>query len=568
MGSLLAKVDGKNVPLTVGYHKVTVEIRDQIARTTVEESFVNATNATLEGVLLVPAARRTRRSAASACGSATSSSRPTSSRSSARGRSTRTSSAARRTRASSSGRAATSSRRACSRSSRTREKRIRIRYTQVLPLEGDAYRYRYALHSELLRLHPLRELSIAVNVVSAAAIARGVEPDAPDRDAQDRPRGRGRVRRAGVRAERDFEVAVGVARGEPMSAIAHRRGDDGYFMLLLTPPDPAAGGLAARPRARGRAARPDPRGRHVGLDGRRGARGAGGRSSRRCWPSCPRRTGAAWSRATSSRDWLAEEPLPATGERREATARRARRAALARLDRPRRRVRRRCSARRAPATQVVYVGDGIPTAGDADPVACADRLRNRGEGPKATFHAVSTSAAYEQGVLDGDRVRRRRLGAARGRRRPRRPRRRSSRDRAARPARREALDRGHPDGGGLPRDAAQRPARPAAGGPRAVPARRAAAKTATVVLTGTVAGRPVRCTSTLAAPDGGRGQLVPAAAVGPPPPRRAARAGPRPADAGGDRRLLPRVPDHDALHVVPRARERRGPRAATASSAR
>ena len=41
IGSLVATVDGRNVPLTVGYHHVTVDIRDQIARTTIEESFVN-----------------------------------------------------------------------------------------------------------------------------------------------------------------------------------------------------------------------------------------------------------------------------------------------------------------------------------------------------------------------------------------------------------------------------------------------------------------------------------------------------------------------------------------------
>ena len=54
MGSLLASVNGENVPLTVGYHKVVVEIRDQIARTTVEESFVNSTDAALEGVFSFP----------------------------------------------------------------------------------------------------------------------------------------------------------------------------------------------------------------------------------------------------------------------------------------------------------------------------------------------------------------------------------------------------------------------------------------------------------------------------------------------------------------------------------
>ena len=54
IGSLVANIDGRNTPLTVGYHKVTVDIRDQIARTTVEESFVNHTDARLEGVFHFP----------------------------------------------------------------------------------------------------------------------------------------------------------------------------------------------------------------------------------------------------------------------------------------------------------------------------------------------------------------------------------------------------------------------------------------------------------------------------------------------------------------------------------
>lgn len=47
LGSLIVNLpDGRNEPLTVGYHKVSVEIRDQIARTTIKESFVNHTAAT------------------------------------------------------------------------------------------------------------------------------------------------------------------------------------------------------------------------------------------------------------------------------------------------------------------------------------------------------------------------------------------------------------------------------------------------------------------------------------------------------------------------------------------
>ncbi|MDA3874386.1 MAG: VIT domain-containing protein [Kiritimatiellae bacterium] len=54
MGSLMAKVDGRNVPLTMGYHKVTVDIRDQIARTVIEESFINHTHQVLEGIFYFP----------------------------------------------------------------------------------------------------------------------------------------------------------------------------------------------------------------------------------------------------------------------------------------------------------------------------------------------------------------------------------------------------------------------------------------------------------------------------------------------------------------------------------
>ncbi|MCA8958449.1 MAG: hypothetical protein KDC87_20390, partial [Planctomycetes bacterium] len=54
VGALLAKVDGRDVPLTVGYHKVDVVIRDQIAQTTVEQSFRNTTGARLEGVFTFP----------------------------------------------------------------------------------------------------------------------------------------------------------------------------------------------------------------------------------------------------------------------------------------------------------------------------------------------------------------------------------------------------------------------------------------------------------------------------------------------------------------------------------
>ena len=59
-----AAADGVIIPdrpemnyLTVKYHRVTVTIEDQVAKTHIDQMFVNDTGATVEGSLLLPAAR-------------------------------------------------------------------------------------------------------------------------------------------------------------------------------------------------------------------------------------------------------------------------------------------------------------------------------------------------------------------------------------------------------------------------------------------------------------------------------------------------------------------------------
>ena len=54
-----------------------------------------------------------------------------------------------------------------------------------------------------------------------------------------------------------------------------------------------------------------------------------------------------------------------------------------------------------PDTQVIYVGDGIVTTGDADAVAFTKRLRRLYEkhGKSSVFHAVSPGSSYESVVL-------------------------------------------------------------------------------------------------------------------------------------------------------------------------
>lgn len=237
LGSLIAHVDGRNVPLTIGYHKVSVDIRDQIARTTIEESFVNHTGQRLEGVFYFPLPpdasisgfgmwidgelieadivekqrardiyetilhERRDPGLLEWMGGNTFKARvfPIFAHS---------------------------------------EKRIKITFTQVLPLNGNRYRYSYGLQSEMLQQTPLGELEIDVKVNSevplrhvscpthAAARIQATEHSAHvEFTAQEfTPRS-------------DFEVVVETgSRPSDVVVIPHRRVDDGYLLLQLNPP--------------------------------------------------------------------------------------------------------------------------------------------------------------------------------------------------------------------------------------------------------------------------------------------------------------------------------------------
>jgi hypothetical protein len=173
MGSLLASVEGRNVPLTVGYHKVTVDIRDQIARTVVEESFVNHVGGVLEGVFYFPLPQD-----ASISGFAM-----------WIGGELVEADVVEKERAREIFETILRERRDPALLEWTGgnifkarifpiadEKRIRITYTQVLPKVEGEYRYHYALQSDMLRLHPLERLSIDVRVSSSESIESVVCP--------------------------------------------------------------------------------------------------------------------------------------------------------------------------------------------------------------------------------------------------------------------------------------------------------------------------------------------------------------------------------------------------------
>jgi tetratricopeptide (TPR) repeat protein len=283
LGSLIVQLpDGRNEPLTVGYHKVNVEIRDQIARTTIEESFVNHTPSRLEGVFHFPLPQD---ASISGFGMWI-------------GNDLIEADVVEKQRAREIYETILREKRDPGLLEWTggnifkarvfpieahSEKRVKIVYTQVLPLRANRYRYSYGLRSELLRTKPLRELSLSVTVNSAlplrdvkctthpariatSAVAtaepisrRALAPGSSVVDRSNRT-----LARAGSEGKdptddvsrsptyhsaqvefaaqeytptRDFEVVCEIdGKQSDVVVVPHRRGDDGYFLVQLTPP--------------------------------------------------------------------------------------------------------------------------------------------------------------------------------------------------------------------------------------------------------------------------------------------------------------------------------------------
>ncbi len=236
LGSLVANIDGRNVPLSVGYHKVSVDIRDQIARTVIEESFVNHSDARTEGTFFFPLPAD---ASISGFGMWI-------------GEELVEADIVEKQRAREIFETILREKRdpgllewAGGNLFKARvfpiearsEKRVKITYTQVLPGRGRKFRYSYALQSELLRQHPLRELSIDVTVSSAVPLRSVKSPTHLTRDEITRRAGRVRFAAQNHTPTRDFEVVVETE--QPPSnvvLIPHRRGDDGYFLMQFTPP--------------------------------------------------------------------------------------------------------------------------------------------------------------------------------------------------------------------------------------------------------------------------------------------------------------------------------------------
>lgn len=385
LGSLLATIDGRNVPLTMGYHQVTVDVRDQIARTVIEESFINHTASVLEGVFYFPLPGD---ASISGFGMWI-------------GDELVEGEIVEKQRAREIYETILREKRdpgllewAGGNVFKARvypiggEKRIRISYTQVLQKRGDEYTWNYALQSDLLRQHPLSRLRIQIDVSSA-------EPLAAVESTTHECRVRTTEHAAHVEFEadeytpdRDFELRVKTASAAaPVTLVPHRRGDDGYFMLLINPPAldttsvaPAAPlDLLVMADTSGSMAGPQ---RETQLAFVEALLASLGDRDRFNLLTCDVETHLAF-----------EQPVDNTPARREQALRfleQREPLGWTNLDAA---FRQACDLARA-GSQVVYVGDGAPTAGDPDPVGFAHRLERlyRGQG---TFHVVVPGATGE-----------------------------------------------------------------------------------------------------------------------------------------------------------------------------
>jgi Mg-chelatase subunit ChlD len=401
IGSLVAKnIDGRDVPLTVGYHKVTVEIRDQIARTTVEESFANLTSHRLEGIFYFPLPQD---ASISGFGMWI-------------GNDLVEADIVEKQRAREIYETIKSERRDPGLlewqggnlfSARIfpiegySEKRVRIVYTQVLPRTGNSFRYSYALQSDMLKQHPLRELSIDVKVNSVVPLKKVSSPTHTVRTAQTEHSAHLEFSAQEYTPNRDFEVVAELqGKQSELTLIPHRRGDDGYFMLLVAPPTDIA--------ADDRDLLTDKESLDLILLADTSASMDAGQRAKQAefitamLASLTPRDTINLACCDVDCDWAFEKAVSADAKNIK-TVRDFldRRASLGWTDLAK--AFSQVFERAGRSTCIVYVGDGIPTVGDADPAAMAAKIRRiyeekrRDKNP--VCHAVSVGSTFESGVL-------------------------------------------------------------------------------------------------------------------------------------------------------------------------
>ncbi len=397
VGSLITNIDGRETRLSVGFHHVKVEIRDQIARTTIEESFVNHTSRRLEGIFHFPLPQD---ASISGFGMWI-------------GNELVEADVVEKQRAREIYETILREKRDPGLLEWTggnifkarvfpiepsSEKRIKIVYTQVLPMRANQYRYSYGLRSEMLQTTPLRDLTIDVQVHSELPLRSAKCISHPVRAQQTEHAAKLEFDAQEYTPSEDFELVCEVdASGKDVVVVPHQRGDDGYFMVQLTPPDDE-GVLTRELVTDGEplqvlivcdtSASIDSNQRKQQQRFVLAVLSALGEDDRfdiaHCDVTC---------------QWLHDEVVPPTDHHVDQAIKwLGKRISLGwtNLDRMVESILDRAGSQ----THVIYVGDGIVTAGDPDPTAFVNRLRRLTENKQAgKLHTVSVGSSYESVVL-------------------------------------------------------------------------------------------------------------------------------------------------------------------------
>jgi Ca-activated chloride channel family protein len=118
------------------------------------------------------------------------------------------------------------------------ERRVTLRYEQILDRVGEFYEFWYPLKIEGLTKDPIRELSIVVEISQESPIKTVFSPT-HESQLGDRKETSlvAAYERNDIRPTQDFLMYVSTSREEfDLSALSHREGDEnGYFLLTLSP---------------------------------------------------------------------------------------------------------------------------------------------------------------------------------------------------------------------------------------------------------------------------------------------------------------------------------------------
>jgi Ca-activated chloride channel homolog len=129
------------------------------------------------------------------------------------------------------------------------ERRIQLTYTQVLPQQSGLVHYRYPLNTEKFSARPLSEVSISVNLKDRSALRAIYSPSHQVQVVRNGDTAATVGYEAtDVRPDRDFDLYYSLSTDQiAVNLLSYKTSDeDGYFLLLVTPPIEAQGEQVAK----------------------------------------------------------------------------------------------------------------------------------------------------------------------------------------------------------------------------------------------------------------------------------------------------------------------------------